>query len=267
MTSPVPAVCPTCGTSIPAGRAQCPGCKKVFGEDNRCETCNAIAGVFPRGAGFVCAACSAPRVRHEGTVVLGGARPQSRPPGARGSLPSAAAPAGTTAVRAGGAGLRVLGGASVGGGALGAALAVLLISGPIGFVVGGALGAAGLAFGVLAWRSGGKQNAAAAQQERAAREQAVIALAQQSGGVLTVTAVAQAFGWSAQAADALLTSMADGTRVTVEVDDQGLVSWYFREIMRTSTPRVRVAEEARGIPETRAMEQVDAEALARGQKR
>lgn len=267
MTSPAPAVCPTCGTAIPAGRAQCPGCKKVFGEDNRCATCNAIAGVFARGGGFVCAACSAPRERLPGTVVIGGARPQSLRPGATAGRQSGAPPATALATRASATGLRLVGGAAIGGGALGAALAVLLISGPIGFVVGGALGVAGLALGVLAWRSGTKQNASAAHEERAAREQAVVALAQQSGGILTVTQVAQALGWSAEAADALLTSMADGTRVTVEVDEQGLLTWHFHEVTRAAAPRVRVSDEASAIPETRAMEQVDAEALARERKR
>ena len=266
MSSPAPAICPTCGTAIPAGRSQCPGCKKVFGEDNRCESCNAVAGVFARGSGYVCAACSAPRQLLPGTIILGGPRPQSLAPGARAPQAQLAAPATAVAARAGGTGLRLFGGTAIGGGLLSAELAVFLISGPVGFIVGGAVGAAGLALGVLAWRTGGKQHASAANEERAAREQAVLRLAEQSGGILTVTAVAQAFGWSGEAAEALLTAMADGSRVTVEVDDQGLVSWYFREIMRAAAPRVRVEAEAAAIPETRAMEQVDAEALARARE-
>ena len=266
MSSPAPAICPACATPIPAGRAQCPGCKKVFGEDNRCESCNAVAGVFARGGGYVCAACSAPRQLLPGTVILGGGRPQSLAPGAPRAGSTATSPT-AVAARAGATGLRLFGGAAMGGGVLGAALAVFLISGPIGFVVGGAVGLVGLATGVLAWRSGGKQRQSAETEERAARERAVLVLAQQSGGILTVTQVAQALGWSAHAADALLTSMADGTRVTVEVDDQGLVSWHFREVIAAaSAVRVRVAADA-PIPETRAMEQVDAEALERQQKR
>lgn len=265
MSTGVPAVCPTCGTAIPAGRVQCPGCKKVFGEDNRCETCNAVAGVFARGGGYVCAACSAPRERRPGTLVIGGPRPESLRPG---EVSSGVRSPTAVVARASGTGLRVFGGTAVGGGALAAALAMLLISGPIGLVIGGALGVSGLALGALAWRSGTKQNALAAQEERAAREQAVLALAQQSGGVLTVTQVAQAFGWSAQAADSLLTSMADGTRVSVEVDDQGLLSWHFREViqremLRSVAARVRVDE----VPETSEVERTDAEALAEDQKR
>ena len=263
MTSPAPAVCPACATPIPTGRAQCPGCKKVVGEDNRCETCNAVAGVFARGGGYVCAACSAPRQLLPGTVILGGGHPQSLAPRGVSTAPSLTA----VAARAGATGLRLFGGAAMGGGVLGAALAVFLISGPIGFVVGGAVALVGLATGVFAWRSGGKQQQSAETEERAAQERAVLLLAQQSGGILTVTQVAQALGRSADAADALLTSMADGTRVTVEVDDQGLVSWHFREVIAAaSAVRVRVAPDAAVIPETAAMEQ-DAEALEREQKR
>ena len=161
----------------------------MFGEDNRCESCNAVAGVFARGGGYVCAACSAPRQLLPGTVVLGGGRPQSLAPGS----PRGASSTSPTAVaaRAGATGLRLFGGAAMGGGVLGAALAVFLISGPIGFVVGGAVGLVGLATGVFAWRSGGKQQHSAELEERAARERAVLVLAQQSGGVLTVTQVAQ----------------------------------------------------------------------------
>ncbi|MFW5920990.1 MAG: hypothetical protein ACOCUS_04065, partial [Polyangiales bacterium] len=43
--SEVPERCPTCETPIPKGRTRCPGCKRVFGEANRCPHCNAIAPV------------------------------------------------------------------------------------------------------------------------------------------------------------------------------------------------------------------------------
>jgi hypothetical protein len=266
MASSSPAVCPTCSTPIPAGRAQCPGCKKVFGEDNRCETCNAVAGVFARGGGYVCAACSAPRNLLPGTLVLGGDRPSSLVPAAPRSVrPSAAPPATALVARAGATGLRLFGGAAMGGGALGVALGLLVLGGTFGWFVG-AVGLVGAVFGVLAWRAGGRQSASAASEERAARERAVWALAEQSGGILTVTQVAQALGWSAGAADALLTGMADGTRVTVEVDDEGLLSWHFREIMRRAGPRVRVSDEAAQPDEAPAAAQSAAASLGRAQK-
>ena len=271
MASLAPAVCPTCTTPIPAGRAQCPGCKKVFGEDNRCDTCNAVAGVFARGGGYVCAACSAPRQRLPGTLVLGGDRTSSiapaparaSTPGQRSMRPAGAPPATALVSRAGATVLRLFGGAAMGGGVFGAVLALWLLSMPLGVVVGGALGLVGLAVGVLAWRAGGQQNASAAAEERTAREHAVLALAQQTGGVLTVTQVSQTLGWSTVAADAVLTAMADGSRVTVEVDDDGLLSWHFRELMRQAPPRVRVEADADDL----AAERGDAAAAERRQPR
>ena len=260
MASLAPAVCPTCTTPIPAGRAQCPGCKKVFGEDNRCDTCNAVAGVFARGGGYVCAACSAPRQCLPGTLVLGGDRASSiaptparaSMPGQRSIRPAGAPPVTALVSRAGATGLRLFGGAAMGGGVLGAALALWLFSTQLSVVVGGAVGLVGLfglAVGVLAWRAGGRQNASAAAEERTAREHAVLALAQQSGGVLTVTQVSQTLGWSTVAADAVLTAMSDGSRVTVEVDDDGLLSWHFRELTRRAPPRARVEADSGDLAE------------------
>src|SRR5688500_7024087 len=67
----VPDKCPTCSTKIPEGALRCPGCGRVFGEDNRCPHCNAIAAVKPRGDGFVCVACGKPREHLPMTTVLG----------------------------------------------------------------------------------------------------------------------------------------------------------------------------------------------------
>ncbi|MDH5671399.1 MAG: hypothetical protein OEZ06_04570 [Myxococcales bacterium] len=55
---------------MPAGGAQCSTCGKVYGEQNRCPSCHAIAAVSEHGPGdYVCAACSAPRVRTRSTPV------------------------------------------------------------------------------------------------------------------------------------------------------------------------------------------------------
>src|SRR5512146_112197 len=67
----IPEKCPTCRTEIPEGAVRCPGCGRVFGEDNRCPHCNAIAAVRPVGGGFVCLACGKPRDRLPQTTVLG----------------------------------------------------------------------------------------------------------------------------------------------------------------------------------------------------
>lgn len=63
--------CPTCGAGVEEGAAQCPQCKQVFGEANRCDACGALAAAREEAEGrLVCAACGAPRSRLAGTVVL-----------------------------------------------------------------------------------------------------------------------------------------------------------------------------------------------------
>jgi hypothetical protein len=69
----------------------------------------------------------------------------------------------------------------------------------------------------------------------------VIALAEKRGGELVATEVARELRLSLEEADALLTSMADGARVSVEVDSEGIVRYQFRELtLRGRGPRVRV---------------------------
>jgi hypothetical protein len=149
--------------------------------------------------------------------------------------------------------LRVFAAGSLFGGALGAALLGFLVDGAPGVALASVVGAAGLGVATLAWRGGRAQARAAADAERAAREQAVLALATREGGVLTVSQVSRALGWSATLADSVLTAMADGARVVVEVDDDGIVRWHFRELEGAGAPRVRVAEslsDAFGTPAT-----------------
>jgi hypothetical protein len=138
--------------------------------------------------------------------------------------------------------LRVFAAGSLFGGAFGAALLGFLVDGTPGVALASLVGAAGVGVAALAWRGGRAQARAAADEERAARERAVLALSAREGGVLTVTQVARALGWPTTLADAVLTAMADGTRVGVEVDDEGVLRWHFREIEAGGAPRVRVAE-------------------------
>lgn len=65
------AACPTCGTDNAADATQCVQCKQVFGEENRCGACGAIAAASETADNrLVCAACGAPRQRRPGTVVM-----------------------------------------------------------------------------------------------------------------------------------------------------------------------------------------------------
>lgn len=240
----VPARCPTCGTEIPKGRTRCVGCGKVFGEDNRCPSCHAIAGIVPSANGtFACAACSAPRERLPGTVVLSGANsPASAvlpPVAARASRISIepGANLANVAARGKGAAMRSLGVLVISGAMLAAIAAAMIVPGTLGFVVAGALGLLGVAGGGYAMRSGSRT---AAQGAKATRELQIVALAKERNGALTATETAERLGTTVEEADRALTAMADGTRVTVDVDDEGIVRYVFREIA-PETPRVRVA--------------------------
>ena len=224
--SAVPASCTVCGTAIPAGSARCPGCGRVFGEDNRCPSCNAYAAVRPQGAGFVCAACSAPRTRLPGTVVLG----DGTGPG------GALAPAGIASGI-----LTAMGVASIVGGILLGAIGAAILPGFAAWVVGAILAASGTALGVLLLRLGARARGRALADRRAAGERRVFELAEKHGGVLTATQLAQELAISVTAADAALTALADGTRVTVEVTTDGLIEYHFRELELASLPQVRVA--------------------------
>lgn len=100
--------------------------------------------------------------------------------------------------------------------------------------------------------AGRKLTQAGDDSTRAARERAVFALAARQRGVLTVAAVARALEIEEAAADALLTGLAknpDG-RVTLEVDDNGGLSYVFRDLVAASNPasKVRVGAEGWRVP-------------------
>jgi hypothetical protein len=255
----VPDACPSCGTKIPPGRTRCPGCGKVFGEDNRCPSCNAVTGIVPAGAGYVCAACSAPRVRLAGTIVLGSgtllphlpAVSLSRRPAHDAATDAAVAhatPAADAHTRAAfmsrgrATGLRLLGAGSIGVGVLAATALGLFIPGVAGLLLAAVMGGGFVTFGALSLRAGAKATERASSESTAARELAILSLAEKSEGDLTATEVARGLGISLGEADGSLTAMADGSRVAVEVDPEGVVHYVFRELRQRLPvqPRVRV---------------------------
>lgn len=228
----VPARCPTCDTAVPSGRTRCVGCGRVFGEDNRCPSCNAVAAVRKQEGVLVCAACSAPRERLPGTVVLSGS--------------GLAVPTTTSVRRGASVGLRGFGVLSIGLGVLAAAAAAVLVPGAAGIILALLAGSTGVGVGAMSLRAGARQSARVDRDVRAERERVLMDLAEKSEGDLTVTEVARALGMPMAEADELLTSIADGSRVTVEVDPEGIVHFVFREIRLggPTGPRVRV-EDAR----------------------
>lgn len=246
-----PLVCPTCGTANPQRRPRCVGCGRVFGEVNRCPHCHAIAGVFlDRKGGATCAACGRPRPRLPGTVVLGGPGAEgvggaASDPDARGAGPSSAAPATLTAPAGPGVLLgRALGVLSLAGGVLGAALVAVALPGAGGLLAALFVAAGGVGLG--AWSLRGASRSAAARRARA-EELALLELARDEGGRLTATGVARRFRWTTAEAEAALSRLVDETRVGLEVEADGRLTYVFREVeaelARTEPagPRVRVA--------------------------
>ena len=237
--SDVPARCPTCSTAIPAGALKCPGCGRVFGEDNRCPSCNAIASVRQSGGGYVCVACGKPRELLPGTVILGGGgRPSSVS-----IVPGALDPATAARTR----GLRLLGAMAVGGGVGVAVLATMVLgTGALGIAAALLGGAAGIALGIAAMRRAARLGDDVQRKLVEARGKRVLALAEKSGGDLVARDVARELSITEADADAALTSLADGERATVEVDTQsGDVHYVFPALRRSSAKvRVELADEA-----------------------
>jgi hypothetical protein len=234
MVTASPERCPTCRTAVPEGAARCPACGRVFGEENRCPHCHAVAAVRQRGGVTVCAACGKPRT---GSAVLG--RSVSIVP-----APSTSA----MLTRARGRSMRGFGAFALGAGVLAAAMAAALFPGAAGIVFALVAGLIAVGIGGLAIRAGARAMQRADTEERLAREAQVLALAEKEGGTLTASRTAKALGLRVDEADALLTGMVgDGSRIEVDVDPDGVVLYEFREL-RASPARVRVetsaAEEA-----------------------
>jgi hypothetical protein len=273
--SETPARCPTCGTEIREGQTRCSACGRVFGDDNRCPSCNAVAGVFPFGAGYVCAACSAPRERLPGTVVLAG--PTVLPvPMRRSTMPPAGAAAGAAPVRPSmasplvsrgkGTAFRLGGIGAIGVGIAAATILAVFIPGVGGLVAAAAMGGLWVAIGALSLRAGAKASAEAERTESTGMELSLLALAEKSDGDLTATEAARGLGVGISVADAALTRMADGNHVTVEVDPEGVVHYVFRELRKhePTAPRVRV--DASLAPREAVEEAVEVEAREREEK-
>lgn len=136
-----------------------------------------------------------------------------------------------------------------------AGVVVLLVTLFVALVLGGlftlvAGGTAGLVVSLLTLLLGGgasgmmfygsrRLGRAGDQAQRAAREKALTALAATRGGALTAVDAAAALQLSVEEADGLLTDMAKaGAGVTVEIDAQGALHYFF------GRPRPALAEPA-----------------------
>lgn len=146
------------------------------------------------------------------------------------------------ATRGASLGLRIAGVGAIGVGVIAAVALGLLVPGATGLVLAAVLGGGFVTAGVGGLWAGARAGERADKRARATRQLAILNLAEKSGGDLTATEVARGLGVSLQDADDSLTAMADGSRVTVEVDPEGVVHYVFREIASQSaaTPRVRI---------------------------
>ena len=92
------------------------------------------------------------------------------------------------------------------------------------FLPAGVVGAAMLR-GVL------RERKRVAREEAAAREVAVLRLANAEGGILTATQIATRLAWPMETAVATLRAVEDGGAVTSTVTDDGVLVFEFRELM------------------------------------
>jgi len=175
---------------------------------------------------------------------------------------------GTTATRAAAGGMRAFGALSIGLGVL--ASAGLFVTLPVTWALVGAIvaGGGGIALGAWALRGASRASDKPERRDRTDQEQALLRLAEESDGDLTVTEVARAQNISFVDAEEALTAIADGSRVAVEVDAEGIVHYVFRELRRLSeaAPRVRVDAALSHDPEpAEAAVGVEAEPPERGE--
>jgi hypothetical protein len=210
-----------------------------------CRSCHQDAPSFIRGARAYCTACGAPMplvsVR---TAVNVAGQPSKIGGGIAGVL-------GWLVLTLGALAALIVGGLAQ---AIFAASAGLWLGGIVGFFT--LLVALPLILGGRRLRRSGEETAVMAQH------QALLSLAAQRGGVLLARDAARGLAVSEEEADALLTDLvkrSDG-RVTLEVDDNGALSYVFTDLVAAPGPRVRVSAQPWRVP-AQAPRIIDAELI------
>jgi len=218
----------------------CPHCKATARAVPYYERAgNALKRSFDGGVHegeLVCDACGGPRG-------VGGGGPGAGLAG-RPTEELASSMRSATMARASAGGLRAFGIASIGLSALFAlALAAGLGTGAL-FAAAVVVGVGG-GIGALSLRGASKRLARAKELQKTATERALLAAATAaSDHALTATEAARALGIGVEQADKALTAMADGSRVSAEIDDDGIVHYEFRELrlalLEAESEKVRV---------------------------
>jgi len=224
-----------------------------------CPNCRKDAPTISRGLRVYCTVCGAPRsLLNTGTPVNVAGKPTK-----------------VGATLASIFGWVILLGGLLTALGIGALLQAIWPAAIAGYVLGGFIGGMSLLFGLGLILGGRKLRQSGEQSTRSAQEEAVFALAARRGGSVTPAELARSIRIPVAEADALLTALAkqpDG-RVSLEVEDDGTLRYFVRDLIRT--PRMRVTESDRArvrVPtgagstsaEDAALAEADAEAEREG---
>lgn len=143
--------------------------------------------------------------------------------------------------RASGRTKRAFGILSLSAGVLAAVGAAVLFPGSLGIGLAIAAGALGAGVGGLSIRGGARSMREADEQDRRALERQLLTLAAEEGGRLSAARAAEALSLGVDEADDALTAMVgDGSRVDVDVSDEGEVEYVFARLVARAATKVRV---------------------------
>jgi uncharacterized membrane protein YccC len=152
-------------------------------------------------------------------------------------------------------GLFIAGVAALGAGVLVGGIVALATGSAAGVTVAAIIAGGGVATGGLSLWESRRFDRRAKALERTISEQRLFALAKEQGGALRVVDVARRFRIASKDAEALLDSLVDEVRVSMQVTDDGEIDYVFRELSLGQAPPVRVAlseaemgEEEEGAP-------------------
>jgi hypothetical protein len=138
-------------------------------------------------------------------------------------------------------------------------LAYAIFSPVAGLAVGLPFFIVSLAVGLGFVKGGGALHKSGTKEERGTREQAIVALAANRGGILMAEQAAPALGVSVDEASAVLEAMAreQPDKCTLDIDDQGRIYYRFVDAPWYTDSRYRVGNDARvaAPPATAATQQ------------
>jgi hypothetical protein len=177
-----------------------------------CPRCGQNAPIVYRGVNAYCTACNQPRMPLANRSV---------------NLAGQGSKVGGTVARVFGW-IVLIAGTLLGAG-LWATCQAIFEGGVVGYVLGIPITILSIVLGTVLLKSGKKLHASGTEDEKATRNQAIFALANARGGVLTPNDVAQSIGVTPQQGDDILTELAKqySDHVNIDVDDNGTLLYRF----------------------------------------